>query len=264
VLLGGREVPVSRFPLIVLLAGCTGGVISDGDTDTDADPFAAYDGADLRITAPGSGDLLFLEEEQHFAAEVRDSAGGAMAFDEIAWTSSADAAWLPTGATFSEPALVPGMHEITAEASLPNGDRVAHTIGGVRVQSKWAGTYAGLFTSAVHTEYQNTPITVTCTGAATLTVDLLGEHATGTSDCLLSLNGVDVPASYLFELDNDDGELTGTANLDLLFTEVPYEATGSIDPETFVLTIAFAGDIPVVGTVEGGVDADRVSLDVTE
>ncbi len=248
------------FPLVALV-GCTGGaVLSDGETDSD--PFAAYDGADLRITEPGSGDLLLIEEAHTFTAEVRGADGVVMPYDDIAWSSSADAAWLPTGATFLDETLAPGMHDITAEASLPNGDRVAHTIGGVRLQSKWAGTYAGLFSSAVHTQYQNTPITVTCSGAATMVVDLLGETATGGADCVLALNGFDVPASYVFDLVNDDGALTGTAELDLMLTTVPYEATGSIDPETFELTLAFGGEIPVIGTTDGSVAADRVSLDV--
>lgn len=252
---------MSRLPLVLplALAACTGGaVLSDGDSDE----FAAYDGADLRITAPGSGDLLLIEESHTFTAEVRDAAGVVMPYDAIAWSSSADAAWVPTGATFEDDTLAPGLHELTAEASLPNGDRVAHTIGGVRLQSKWAGTYAGLFTSAVHTQYQNQPITITCAGAAALVVDLLGEDVTGGADCVISLNGNDVPVTYVFELQNDDGELTGTANLDLLFTEVPYEATGAIDPETFELTLAFGGEIPVLGTTDGAVAADRVSLDV--
>ena len=250
---------MSRFLLLLPLAACTGGAVLSG---SDSDEFAAYDGANLRITEPGSGDRLMIEEAHTFTAELRDASDVVMPYDDIAWSSSADAAWLPTGATFSDDTLAPGMHDITAEATLPNGDRVAHTIGGVRLQSKWAGTYAGLFSSNVHTQYQNQPITVTCSGAATLMVDLLGERATGGADCVVSLNGNDVPVAYTFELTNEDGDLTGTAILDLAFAQVPFEATGTIDPDTFELNLAFGGDIPVIGTTDGTVAADRVSLDV--
>lgn len=267
-----------RWSLPLLFAiGCqnnTGIVIGDTDTDVAADTDVPidehheFDGANLRITSPESGAFLFLEDPRTFTAVVRDATGAVMPYTDVAWSSDADSAWVPVGDNFLDEDLAPGVHNITAEADLPNGDRVAHTIGGVRLQSKWTGLYTGLFTTSLNVTIQNTPITVTCSGVATIGVDRLGGTATGSSDCLLALSTFNIPASFLFDLTNDNGALTGTAGADLGFLgSIPFPASGSIDPTTHDLALTFGGDLPPSGsgnTLDGSVDSTRVSLDPPE
>lgn len=254
---------MNRAALLVLtLAACKGegNLIDIADTDVveDEPTFEEYDDATLRIVAPTSGAFLAIEEPQTFEAELLDAAGAPLPFTDITWTSSQDAAWTPVGLVITDKPLDVGVHDVTAEAALPNGDRLAHTIGGLRVQSWYAGTYTGLFTADVLAN----GYTVTCSGAATLFVDKHGEKATGNAECVISLNGYDLPATFAFDLDNDDGDLSGVANIDLSFFSVPLEATGSLDRTTGVAEIAFGGDVYGFATVDGAVDADRVSLDV--
>ena len=71
-----------------------------------------------------------------------------------------------SGLSFSDDTLGVGTHAITAEVSLPNGDRLSYTNGGILVQSIYAGTYAGLFDSTVTYDTYS----LGCAGAATLVV----------------------------------------------------------------------------------------------
>lgn len=255
---------MSRSALLVLslfVVACKGegGIVAIEDTDAEELPtFEAYDDATLRIVKPASGAFLAIEEAQAFEAELLDAAGAPLPFDDVTWTSSLEAGWAPVALAFDDQPLDVGVHDILAQAELPNGDRLAYAIGGVRVQSWYAGTYAGLFAADVITN----GVTVVCGGAATLFVDMRGEKATGTAECTIGFNGIDLPATFLFDLDNDGGALTGVANIDLGFFEVPLDATGSLDRTTGTAEIAFGGDVYGFAEIDGTVDADRVSLDV--
>lgn len=234
--------------------------VADGETD-DPDAYSEFDGANLRIVRPLSASFLPLEEPHPFEAALTDAAGAPLAFEEVVWSSSVDADWAMTGLAFEDTTLGVGVHDITAEVELPNGDRLAHTVGGVRLQSIYAGTYAGLFSADIEFEYDGTPYTVTCSGAAILVVDAYGEKATGDAQCLLSLMGYDIDATYTFDMDNDEGELTGTASADLMFTTYDFEATGELDPDDKTLHIAFGGDVMGQGSIDANVDTSQISLE---
>ncbi len=250
-----------KFCSLVLMVACKGnvGVIDVGDSDADTDPdFTAYDNATLRVVSPKSGDFLALEEAHAFEATLTGADALPLDFTDVTWESSADSAWAPVGLSFSDDTLNVGRHDITAEASLPNGDRLAYSVGGVLIQSWYAGTYTGLFSS--NTTYDT--YVIACSGAATLVVEATGKKATGSADCLISFNGFDLPAAYNFDLDNDDGELTGVANADIGgFWEVPFDATGRLDRVAGTMTIAFSGAVFDTLTIDATVDTERVSLD---
>ena len=248
--------------LVSLLAACdnsTGVVDLEGeDALNDAPDYSAYDNATLRIVEPASGAFLALEEVHDFTATLTGADGAPLDVEDISWTSSVDSTWEQTGVAFQDDTLDVGTHDITAEIELPNGDRLAHTVGGVLVQSKYAGTYAGLFSANVTYDVY----TVACSGAALIIVDPYGENATGTADCLISLGGYDVQAQYIFDLQNDDGVLSGTASADIggLF-QYPFDATGTLDPASDTLEITFGGDVFGLMTIDAAVGTERVSLD---
>lgn len=250
--------------LSLAMVGCKSnvGVIDvgdDGDDTTDTEPdYSAYDDARLTIVSPKSGDFLALEEAHAFEATLVGADGLPLDFTDVTWESTKDAAWAPVGLAFSDETLGVGRHDITAEADLPNGDRLAYTVGGVLIQSWYAGTYTGLFSSnTTYNEY-----TIACSGAATLVVEPTGKKATGTADCIISFNGYDLPATYNFDLDNDDGDLSGVANADIGgFYELPFDATGRLDRSAGTMEIAFGGDVFGTMTIDATVDTERVSLD---
>src|SRR5690606_34762646 len=107
------------------------------------------------------------------------------------------------GAAFDDDALDVGIHDITAEVTLPNGDRLAHTVGGILLQSLYAGTYSGIFNAQL--QWEDLPID--CSGAVLLIVDPWGEVVAGDANCLASLLGFDAPIDFIFDLDNDDGAI---------------------------------------------------------
>ena len=86
------------------------------------------------------------------------------------WFSSLDPDFESDRLAFDAEGLDLGTHALTIVVDLPNGDRVAHSVAGVKVQSEIAGTYAGLF--SVDGTVNN--ITITCTGAAVMVLDARG------------------------------------------------------------------------------------------
>lgn len=218
-----------------------------------------YSNASLRIVKPTSGSFVPYNELSNFEAELLDKDGNPLEFNEITWTSSVDSAWDPVGLAFEDNTLDVGLHDITAQVSLPNGDRVAYSVGGVLVQSAFAGTYVGTFSANV--DYNEFPIG--CAGSAVLVIDPYGEVLTGTSDCRVSFNGFDLDLAFLFDVDHDgDGALSGTVAADIFgWFQFDLDAEGSINKDEEVLDVNFAGSPFGDLSVDGAVTADRISLD---
>ena len=215
-----------------------------------------YDEVVLRIVSPDSGEFLALGETHTFEAELVNPDGTVVDYDEIVWSSSYDSAWLPVGALFEDATLDVGVHDITAEVELPNGDRLAHTVGGVLLQSVYAGTYSGLFSSS--TEYQGFPLG--CSGVANLVVDPYGETVIGDASCVAMLYTFEVELAYLFEIENSEGDLFGVTNADLFGVfEWPFDSEGALS-EDGLMEFAFGDDLGDI-IMEGTVEAERVSLD---
>jgi hypothetical protein len=253
---------MSRFlfalPLLVACGPDVGVIDVDDDAVTNPDEFSEYDGARLRIVEPASASFLALEASHHFRAELLSAEGTPLDFDEIVWTSTANTEWTRTGVDFDDEDLGVGIHDITAEVSLPNGDRLAHTVGGVLVQSIYAGTYAGLISADVTYD----TYTFTCAGNAVIVIDAWGEKGTGEASCLLSFSGYDMESIYTFDLDNDEGELSGSANADIGgWFEYPFDAEGSVDPDSEALDLGFGGDMGGYATIDATVASTRISLD---
>ncbi len=227
-----------------------------GDLEDTGLPPEVYDEAFLRILSPASASYLPLGEPAHFEAEVFDQDGEPLPFDEVVWTSSADSYWSGQGVDFWDGDLDVGVHDLTAVARLPNDDRVAHTVGGVLVQSPWAGTYVGLFVSTV--TYESVP--VPCNGVATLVVEPYGARATGDATCVASLMGYEMEFNYAFELDNVEGQLSGRAAADIMgMFEYDFEASGTLDAQE--MTFAFGDDVFGMLQLKAEVRTDRISDD---
>lgn len=218
-----------------------------------------WDEATLRILSPGSGDFLPLGEPADFEAHVYDADGEEKDFDDVVWTSSSDAAWILTGTDFEDASLDAGEHDLTATARLPNGDRLAYTVGGILVQSVYSGTYTGTITVSATMEYEGTPITLAGAGGTTLFVDPQGIYVTGTAECVVSLAGYyDLDLQFAIDAVNDGGAITGTAEADLSLISYDFDVTGEIT-EDGELTLAFGDDVYGYLDIVGDVDATRIS-----
>lgn len=234
----------------------------DTATDTASDEDAAWDGATLVVHSPASGSFLPWGQTSTFSATVYAADGTATDFDDIAWASDVDAAWSLLGAEEEDDALDVGTHALTATAALPNGDRLAYTVGGVLVQSPYAGVYAGTLVVDAAAEYDGTTYAAGCSGALTLVVDAYGETITGEGGCLLSLQGVDLDTNYVFDLENTEGMVAGAASADFGWYAYDFEAAGTVT-EDGALSGTFADDVYGYLAVEGAWDATRVSRDVS-
>jgi hypothetical protein len=229
------------------------------DTDLPEEEVVDYEGATLRIVSPLSGGFVPYGDLSNFEAELLDSAGDPLEFDSVNWSSSKDTAWDPTGLVFEDDTLDVGIHNLTAQVSLPNGDRLAYSVGGVLVQSIWAGTYVGTFIA--HVQYNELPLG--CAGAAVLMIDPYGETLTGDSDCVVAMGGLDFDLSFVFDVAHDgEGELQGTVAANIFgFLEVDFDADGDIDLPEENVKVEFAGSTFGDMEIDGTVSANRISLD---
>ncbi len=229
------------------------------DTEDTGETDPVWDTATLRIVSPQSGAFIPMEEEAAFEAVVMDTDGTSLDWDDIDWTSSADGDWAGSGAAFSS-MLGVGEHDITASTRLPNGDRLAMTVGDVLVQSAYAGTYTGTVYVEVTIEYNKVPYTVSCAGATTITVDREGELIEGDSTCLISLMGYDMDMSLNLDAENDEGEVEGEMAVDMMLFDVGIGADGSVN-EDGELYVEFSDDVYGYAQIAGYVDANRISRD---
>lgn len=253
-----------RYVLFALaLVACKPAEISTGDDTatptgpTDEELDAQWSGATLQIISPASGDFLPYTEEADFEAVVYDAEGNPTDFADITWTSDVDTAWVPMGAAFADDTLEVGTHALTATAVLPNGDRLAYTIGGVLVQSIYAGTYTGTVTiNVTYSDYQ-----VGCSGATTLIIDPYGELVEGAASCIISLQGYELDLSLGIDAENDEaGKIEGDAAIDLFgyAFEMPLDGDVSEDGE---LTADFESTDYL--ELAGSLDAVRISRDTS-
>lgn len=242
---------LSLFALLLCSSACT----TDATLGLTDDDLA---GSMLRIVEPRSADFIELEDAHRLVAELTNAEGEALDLDDIVWATDLDPEWSEEGLEIADAALEPGVHEITAEIVLPNGDRLAHTIGGVRVQSRFAGTYAGLFSANVEAQGVQAP----CSGSAVVVVDVRGEQATGDAACVAGLQGFELDLAFLIDLTNDNGQVEGAAAADLFgFFQYDFPAEGTLDPDNGGLDITFGGNAFDQVIVDGRIQLPRVSLE---
>ncbi len=228
---------------------------------TDTADYSAWESASLKILNPESGDFLLLAEAAEFQAMVYDSWGEPTDFDDIQWTSDIDATWTPTGDYFVTDSLTAGEHALTASAELPNGDRLAYSIGGVLVQSAYSGTYTGTIIVDGTANLFGTDLWLTCAGSSTLVVDIYGEAVTGDASCLASLGGYyDLTISYLIDAVNSDGSIEGQASVDFSWFTYDMAMEGSLS-EDGDMEISFADDVYGYFDLAGDISAIRISRD---
>lgn len=230
----------------------------DWTTTDPTDTFSQWEGARLEILQPAAGELLNWGAVHTFEAIVVAENGDELPVDGVEWGSDLAPNWFETGASFDTDALPIGIHAFTAQAELPNGAVVQHTVGGVKVQHPYGGTYAGLL--EVDGTILNFPIS--CVGAGIVVIDRFGEQGTGTGDCLISLLGADVPLSMIYELEiAADASIGGTVGVDLIgFFTYNFDAEGSLDPSA-TMSVSFGGEVLLMGPLTGSTTAERISLD---
>jgi hypothetical protein len=268
----------ARYALLISLFGCGPGSIAvedldevsgdgwaegpweDWDTGDEDASSARWSGARLRIQSPESGAYVISGEEQPFEAVIEAPNGDLIPWTDITWASEATS-WTGTGDVFTDAELDIGLHEIVAEARLPNGEVVYDAIDNVKVQSFGSGLYAGTF--AVDGSFN--AIQFGCVGSDVITVEPHGTEGTGSGDCLVSLLGFgELPLSFVIDLDIDPttGVVSGTCGADLFgwFT-YDFLTEGQLRPLDGGFDLTFSGDVPLVGPIEAWLTADRISLD---
>ena len=229
------------------------------DTGTSGSTVDTYEGAFLRVVSPTAGSVWPLVGPVELRAELVGADGVVLEPTPIQWTTDRDVAWVGEGASV-DATLDAGPHRLTARTRLPDGTGLAHSVGEVRVQSPFTGTYAGLF----QVDLDALGLTFSCTGSAAVSVGPWGREGIGTGSCLLSVLvlDLDLPLTYVFDLDIDtDGTVTGDAGVEILLITYNFPAEGTLAPDGDGFDVVFAGDVPLLGPIDASVAAPRVSLD---
>ena len=231
---------------------------TDDDDATEEPQFEEFDGARLLVHSPSSGTIMLVDEGQFLDAEVVDINGDPMDFDGIVWETSLESEPIFEGKQ-GDVELHWGIHELTVTAELPNGDRLQTILGGIRVQGRQTGVYAGNMNIDVNLEFQGTPVTASCVGGLDFVVDMSGEVLGGGGQCsinLVVLPGFDVVYDVSADVQEDTAE--GDVGIDIGFFALPIGFTGDF-PEDGVLHADFEGGLLTV-QLAGAIDAHRVSL----
>ncbi len=233
----------------------TGGATDENSEELTGD----WTGSSLVVLSPRPGEVLPYGETSEFSAIVVDASGEETDFTDLAWSSDVGG-WTGEGATLDVDDLDVGMHAISVLADLPDGTRLRNTVGGVKVQHPDAGTYVGNLIVDLTGEYNGTPITASCIGAAVVYVDAYGETATGDSTCVIGLLGFSTEAKHVFDFMVTDNAVEGDVSLDLSFFQLDFGVTGTL--EDAVITAEWTTDFSGFLTINGGMELDRVSTEV--
>lgn len=224
----------------------------------------ALQDATLRVFEPESASIHLIGEPVPLIAQVTDRDGFPVAYDAVAWTSDQQEAPLSSTAE-GEVELDPGIHEITARVSLPDGDRLETRVGGVRVQSYITGQWAAEATMAMAVEFQGLALAPTCTTPFDFSVGMDGKSIEigGDGLCTLDLVLLQIPVAFTMNPNPPDaGLITGTITYDFVgFIAVDMAITGKLDGDGLFATFDGEVGIPLLFTapINGLLIGNRVT-----
>ncbi len=261
--------------LLVMIPACTSDEwppLADEDDDgasTTSDVEGGFDFARLDVVEPRSASVFAIGSMIHLLAEVRDPDGLLLEVEDVAWVAEG-----------IEPALLddlegdielgPGVYDLSAIARLPNGDRLEHTVGDIRVQAPWTGEYTGEVSMTIEVSFQGIPLAPRCQGPLEIRVGLDGQtfDAEG-GGCTINVAVISLDATYEIVGEIDDaGIVTGT--IDFVFQspagpfEIPIEWTGAFADEAFGAGLDDSVNIPLLGTADlsGSLRANLVNANI--
>ena len=237
---------------------------SEDEDEEEEEDLWMYENAMIRIVEPESGSFLPWDEDNDFVAVIETPDGDEIPFDEVEWRSDADENWDLSGADVTDDSIDVGKHNITAEVTLPNGNRLAYTVGGILVQHEDAGTYVGDMVISMDASVGDTPVGTSCVGAAIIQVDEYGELATGDSACTLDLLGYatfEVDHGFEYELDDEDLDGSAFVNIPFVGFALPFGSDGSIE-DGFIST-TWEGGVADFLSIDGSLEVTRITREIT-
>jgi len=253
--------PTAPWPGIAALLGGFLGCTSDEwpyqEQQDDAEDSGSSDtgmptpaGVRIEVFEPGSPSIHYIGDDVPLIAEVRDAFELPFAYDEILWRAEGYEPTLLIGAE-GDVELPPGVYDITATARLDNGDNLVATVGGVRVQTRWTGTYSGNVTMILAAMFQGIPVAPQCTGPLTLRVEHDGDTvAIGGGTCSLNALILQLDAAYTIEGTFSNGTGAGTIDYDLggLFN-LSFDWVGAFADDTFLGSFGGDTSFPLIGDI---------------
>jgi hypothetical protein len=248
-------------PGLVVALGCFLGCTSDewppNERDDDADESGSSDTAEptpagvrIEVFEPRSPSIHYVGDTVPLIAEVRDAFELPFPYDEILWRAEGYEPTLLVGPE-GDVELPPGIYDITATARMEDGDVLVATVGGVRVQTRWTGTYSGNVTMIMAAMFQGIPVAPQCTGPLTLRVEHDGETvAIGGGTCSLNALILQLEAEYTIEGTFSNGTGTGTIDYDLGgFFNLSFEWTGAFADDAFLGSFGGDTSFPLIGDI---------------
>jgi hypothetical protein len=217
------------------------------DTEPEVDPNAVYDDAYLDVASPLPAALYeTIDGKLPLEGRVYGADGTLLPFKDVRWEVRELGTEVFVGRN-GEVTTGFGVFTFDVSAALPNGDRLATTVGGVRVQHPRAGIYAGsVAVDAVLTGLQ-LPLSSSCLGSLVFDVGLDGRVIGGDGGCTLAfpIGGLSFDLAYTFEGNIVDPDASGDLLVDAGFFDIPLGWEGAFNPS---------------GTLEGTFDGVGLAL----
>lgn len=229
---------------------------STGSTGATSSDDGVYDVAELEIIEPEAASIHELGQPLDLIAQIEDPDGTVLAVTdatEVSWVDTADDTTL-LPALEGTTNLPAGIYELAAIANLPNGDRLRSTVGGVRVQARWSGAYAGEVLMLVEVALPGAgPLVLRCEGPLEFVVSLNGEDTEiEDGECSVQVLGQMFPGSYVIDMEVDSAGLAlGTAmfafETPLGAFDLPLEWRGAFYDDRFSAGLEDTVELPFVG-----------------
>ena len=238
------------LPCAVAFAGCA----EEDD--------AAYDHAVLKLHEPVAGAVHPAGEGVPAVAELLDLDGFPLPIEDVVWHSDRLEPVLLADMQ-GELKLPVGIHEIGATVRLPNGNRLAASVGGVRVQSPATGIYVGESVLRLELELEGQTVRPACNAGLVFSIDMAGERILPqTGSCTLELVVFSFDLDYELSAALDGPAVHGTIRYDVggLFM-LPFDFEGTIADGVFSAQFGGKIGIPLVGDgmASGSLQAERVT-----
>ncbi|MCH9681454.1 MAG: hypothetical protein K0V04_08480 [Deltaproteobacteria bacterium] len=264
--------------LMAILGGCTSDEWPPAATDDDGESASGtatdeggdgYEFAQLEVLEPSSASVFPIGSAIHLLAEVRDPSGSVLPVDDVAWVADDSDVEL-LAALEGDVELPPGVYDLSAIARLPNGDRLQHTVGGIRVQAPWTGEYEGDVLMTIAVEFQGIPLAPRCDGPLSIRVGLDGQDFEAEpGGCTLDVAITTLEATYVITGSIDDAGIV-TGSIDFSFQaptgpfEIPVEWTGAFADGAFGAGLSDTVSIPLLGNAEisGSLRADLINANI--
>lgn len=242
------------FQTLVGAGGCTSdewppvfGESEGASTGMDVD----FSGASLVVLEPEAASIHRIGEPIPLVAQLQDIDGFPLDGAEVVWKRSDSDEILVFGPE-GDVELDAGSYDLSAFARLPDGSKLETKVGDVRVQSRWAGIYAGNAVLDLELTFQDMPLNPRCSGNLEMEVGFDGSMVTlEEGSCVIDVVVTQLALTFTIDGSFEDGVGQGEIVYDIAgFLQIPFEWRGAFIEDGFGGSFGGPTELPLIGEAQ--------------